>query len=336
MEISNTKFILDKLSKYNFKNKRIITSNDFNTLKSSFNSVDLLINNELTNNFKRINKFHEHVNLALNQNGLYLSSCEILENRRLKLKKKNPRLFKIIFRLTDFFFNRVIPKLYLTKNVYFFITRGRNRVISKAENLGRLISCGFDIVDYFEYQNIFYVLAKKKRKPDYNSQASYGPLFKMNRVGYSGKIIGVYKLRTMYPYSEYCQNLIIEENKLAKTGKVHQDYRLTTWGVLFRKYWIDEFPMIINLIKGDLNIFGVRPLSRDYFLRYPKDLQKLRIKFKPGLIPPYYSDLPTNFDEIIESERKYLMSKLARPFITDFVYFFRAVYNIVIKGVRSS
>ena len=336
MQYELDKFLLKRISKYNFSNKKIIKSNELNILSSNKDSFDLLINIELTNNIKRINKFHENINLVLKKNALYLSSCEILEKRRIKIKDRIPRGLRFIYRLLDFFFRRLIPKLPLIKSVYFFITSGRNRVISKAENLGRLISCGFDIVDYFDYQNIFYVLAKKKRKPDYNSKASYGPLFKMNRVGYLGKIIGVYKFRTMYPYSEYCQNLIIKENKLAKTGKVLQDYRLTTWGVLFRKYWIDELPMIINLIKGDLNIFGVRPLSRDYFLRYPKDLQKLRVKFKPGLVPPYYSDLPTNFDEIIESERKYLMLKLNKPFTTDFVYFFRAIYNIVIKGVRSS
>ena len=114
----------------------------------------------------------------------------------------------------------------------------------------------------------------------------------------------------MHPYSEYCQKLITNENKLAQSGKILNDYRVTTWGKFLRRFWIDEIPMLINFIKRDLNLVGVRPLSENYYSRYPKDLQEERIKFKPGLIPPYYSDLPKNFNEILESERKYLDKSL--------------------------
>ena len=139
----------------------------------------------------------------------------------------------------------------------------------------------------------------------------------------------------MYPFSEYCQSLIIKENKLNKNGKILDDFRVTYWGKIFRKYWIDELPMFINFFKGELNIIGVRPLSKDYFSRYPKDLQELRVKLKPGLIPPYYVDLPTSFDEILNSEKKYIFQKMQSPFITDIKYFCKAFINIVIKGVRS-
>tara|TARA_Y100001970_G_C13794622_1_gene631951 strand:- start:33 stop:686 length:654 start_codon:yes stop_codon:yes gene_type:complete len=216
------------------------------------------------------------------------------------------------------------------------ITRGNNRVLSKAEILGRLISCGFDILEYFEHNNLFYVISEKVEKPDFNMNPSYGPFFKMARIGYKGKMIGVYKLRTMYPYSEYCQNLIVKENKLAKSGKVKNDFRVTTWGRVFRKVWIDELPMLINFFKGELNLIGVRPLSQGYFSKYPKDLQELRIKFNPGLIPPYYADLPSNFNEILDSERKYLKRREEKPFKTDVEYFFKAIINILFKGARSS
>ena len=160
---------------------------------------------------------------------------------------------------------------------------------------------------------------------------SYGPIFKMRRVGYQGKIISVFKFRTMSPYSEYVQTAIIKKNKLDKTGKINNDYRVTFYGKFLRKYWIDEFPMILNWMKRDLKIVGVRPLSEDYFKRYPKDLQDLRIKTKPGLVPPYYVDLPVSFEEICESERRYLKSYFERPIRTDFSYFLKAFYNIVIK-----
>lgn len=139
----------------------------------------------------------------------------------------------------------------------------------------------------------------------------------------------------MSPYSEYIQKKVIEENLLDKGGKVKNDYRITFYGKFIRKYWIDELPMIINWLKRDLKIVGVRPLSEDYFSRYPADLKEMRIKTKPGLVPPYYVDLPVTFEEICDSERNYLMHYFKSPFKTDLVYLFKAVYNIFIKGNRS-
>ena len=43
-----------------------------------------------------------------------------------------------------------------------------------------------------------------------------------------------------------------------------------------------------------------------------------------------------SFDEIIESERKYLEKKKAKPFSTDFIYLSEALMNIVFRGARSS
>ena len=88
-------------------------------------------------------------------------------------------------------------------------------------------------------------------------------------------------------------------------------------------------------MQGTLNIVGVRALSEHYYSLYPHDLKNLRIKFKPGLIPPYYADLPDSFEEVVESERLYLEKKQKRIFITDIQYFFRAIYNIIFKGARS-
>jgi len=92
---------------------------------------------------------------------------------------------------------------------------------------------------------------------------------------------------------------------------------------------------IVNFFQGDLNLVGVRALSQHYFGLYPEDLQDLRTQFKPGLVPPYYADMPKTFEEIIESERHYLKTKQKHPFVTDIKYFFKASYNILFKHARS-
>merc|ERR1712194_432188 len=106
-----------------------------------------------------------------------------------------------------------------------------------------------------------FVVSKKIAKPRFDMSPSYGPIYKMPRVGKRNKIINVYKLRTMYPYSEYLQEFIFNKNGTSNGDKVNQDFRISPIGSFFRKFWIDELPMIINLVKGDLKIVGVRPLS---------------------------------------------------------------------------
>jgi len=94
--------------------------------------------------------------------------------------------------------------------------------------------------------------------------------------------------------------------------------------------------MLYNWLKGDLQIVGVRPLSFHYLSLYDKDLRELRKKVKPGLIPPFYADLPETFEEISDSERRYINAFQKHPMRTQCIYFWKAFINIAIKGARSN
>ena len=94
--------------------------------------------------------------------------------------------------------------------------------------------------------------------------------------------------------------------------------------------------MVFNMLKGQIKLVGVRPLSQQYFDLYDKDLQELRIKTKPGLLPPFYVDIPETLEEIQESERRYLEAYLKHPFRTDWRYFWKIFRNIVFKRKRSN
>jgi lipopolysaccharide/colanic/teichoic acid biosynthesis glycosyltransferase len=139
----------------------------------------------------------------------------------------------------------------------------------------------------------------------------------------------------MYPFSEFIQKDVFEENNLDASGKFLNDFRITSWGRILRKYFIDEIPQLYNWLRSDINLVGVRAISKHYYNLYPKDLQELRINFKPGLIPPYYADMPTTFDEIVESEVRYLQKKKEKPIITNMIYFVKALINIIFSGARS-
>jgi lipopolysaccharide/colanic/teichoic acid biosynthesis glycosyltransferase len=235
-----------------------------------------------------------------------------------------------------FIWKRIFPKLPVTREIYWTFSKGKNRAISLAEGLGRLIYSGFKILDIAALDDIVYFVAVKDRIPVPEKKNFYSIFFKMKRIGKGGKSIYVYKLRTMHPYSEYIQDFVYELNGFGDKGKLKDDFRVASWGKFLRKYWLDELPMFINLLKGDLKLVGVRPLSISMFNQYPPDLQKLRISTKPGLVPPYYSDMPISFNEILASERKYLLAYQKNPLLTDFKYFFMCWYNIFIKKARSS
>jgi lipopolysaccharide/colanic/teichoic acid biosynthesis glycosyltransferase len=156
-------------------------------------------------------------------------------------------------------------------------------------------------------------------------------------VGKDGKMIGVYKFRTMYSYSEYLQPYIYEHNHLQQGGKFAHDYRVTPWGRWMRKLWIDELPMFINLFRGELKLVGVRPLSRHYFCLYTPEMQELRTKVKPGLLPPFYYErqTPQTIEEVQSSELRYIEAYMKHSILTDVRYFFGTIANIILRGKTS-
>lgn len=287
------------------------------------------------NNCLRINKYFEAVNDKLAFGQFYITCFESMATRKAKLFSRYGKWIGWPLYYLDFILNRVFSKLSWTRAAYFKITSGKNRVLSLTEGLGRLVSCGFEIIDFKTIDGRTYVVTKKVSEPTYDMEPTYGALVKLRRIGKDGKLFNVYKFRTMYPYSEYVQDFVFKNNDLQEGGKLRDDFRVTSWGRLFRRYWIDEIPMLINLFKGEMKLVGVRPLSEHYYNLYPSDMQMLRTMVKPGLIPPFYVDLPKTLDEIIESERNYLKKYMDAPIRTDISYFIRAWFNILIRKARS-
>lgn len=288
------------------------------------------------NTLPRINKFLEHWNGQLEKEQYIMICLETKNARKARLLNKFPRFISRPLYLFDFFFSRVLPKTKHTRSIYFKLTKGKNRVITLTEALGRLKSCGFDCVNQQRIGYYTYILAKKNGRPVYDMEPTYGAIVKLKRVGYKGKRIQLYKLRTMHPYSEYLQEYMFEQFGTEDGDKIKNDFRVTNWGKIFRKFWIDELPMLWNWVKRDLKLVGVRPLSEHKFYTYPEHLQEKRVQVKPGLVPPYYVDLPDTPEEFFKTEERYLDAYLEKPIRTDIKYFFKAMYNILIKRARSA
>lgn len=95
-------------------------------------------------------------------------------------------------------------------------------------------------------------------------------LFKQKRPGLNEKIFTLYKFRTMTDERDENGELLPDE------------IRLTRFGKLLRSTSLDELPELFNIIKGDMSIVGPRPLLIQYLPLYD-DHQKRRHEVRPGL-----------------------------------------------------
>lgn len=95
-------------------------------------------------------------------------------------------------------------------------------------------------------------------------------IFKQERPGKNEKIFAMYKFRTMTDARDAEGNLLPDEVRLTKFGK------------LLRSTSLDELPELFNILKGDMSIIGPRPLLVEYLPRYNEE-QKHRHDVRPGL-----------------------------------------------------
>ncbi|MCX6334876.1 MAG: sugar transferase [Bacteroidia bacterium] len=246
-----------------------------------------IINLHRLNDIRKPDDFIDAVNEKLEEKGYFFCCVETKDQRKKRILKKFPPVLNYVYYMFDFGVKRVLPKLKFTRPLYMLLTQGNNAVITRAEALGRLSRGGFRIRQESFIGNQLCIEVKKAGAPLPQNGNIYGPLIALPRVGKNGEIIKVYKLRTMHPYSEYIQDYVYRLHDLQDGGKFRNDFRVTSWGSVYRKIWFDELPMLINWFKGEMKLVGVRPLSKQYFELYKDDVKQRRIKYKPGLIPPY-------------------------------------------------
>lgn len=92
---------------------------------------------------------------------------------------------------------------------------------------------------------------------------SPGPIFfRQARVTQYGRIFRIYKFRTM----------VDNASKLGSAVTVDNDVRITKVGAFLRKYRMDEFPQLFNILAGDMTLVGTRPEVLKYVKKYTKEM----------------------------------------------------------------
>ena len=309
--------------------------------------VGLIFGRTRINDVLRLNRFLQYCAKRITMGGFLVIRYVPFENFKEGIRRRYPGALYWLVITLHFVWFRGIPKIPWLDRLYFSstmswldkinlsITRKRNRALPKAETWGRLAFCGMDVVAESSGDGELCVIAQRVSPPVSNKRPSYYPVVSLEKVGLDGGTIRLYKLRSMYPFSEFLQKRIFEDHGLTATGKFSRDFRLTDFGTFLRKYWLDELPQILDWLRGDVKLVGMRATSQQFLSLYPKELYDLYIQIKPGLIPPIFDETSSGFDHIVDVELTYLRDYWDHPIRSDIRYFVQTFNDIVFRGVRS-
>jgi len=102
---------------------------------------------------------------------------------------------------------------------------------------------------------------------------SEGPaIFLQDRVGKNGKCFKIFKFRTMVAHTD----------QYAYSPSEAGDKRITNVGAILRKTSLDEFPQLLNVLRGEMSLVGPRP-EMPFIVEGYSDWQRQRLKVKPGI-----------------------------------------------------
>ena len=159
---------------------------------------------------------------------------------------------------------------------------------------------------------------------------SKGPVFfKHTRIGKNGKIIKIYKFRSMVENAEdLIKKFTPEQMKEYKENyKLTNDPRITKVGKVLRKTSLDELPQLINIIKGELSIIGPRPVVQEELEKYGQNAQKF-LSITPGLTGYWAANgrSCTSYEQRMEMELFYVDNL---SFKMDMKVFFKTIGAVI-------
>jgi exopolysaccharide biosynthesis polyprenyl glycosylphosphotransferase len=114
---------------------------------------------------------------------------------------------------------------------------------------------------------------------------SRGPIFfRQQRCGLNGQPFTMLKFRSMVTNAEQQRHELEQLNEMqGPVFKLTNDPRITSVGRFLRKFSIDEFPQLFNVIRGEMSLVGPRPLPVNEVKRFDDPAHRRRLSVKPGL-----------------------------------------------------
>ena len=307
----------------------------------------LLVGTTALNHVRRLNLFLDYCTRRLVMGGYIVLTYTPLDEVNERLRQRFPGMLYWPAFVAHFLWYRAIPKIPWLDKLYFSrglawvdkivlkAARRRNRVLSRAEVWGRLAFYGIEVIAETPDDGVNVLLARRVSPPVANRKPSYYAVVALEKVTLDGEIIRLHKVRSMYPFSEFLQKAIFQRHGLSATGKFKNDFRITEYGKLFRRHWIDELPGVFDWLRGDIKLVGMRATSPQFLSLYPKEVYEIYTQVKPGLIPPIFDESTGGFEEIVRVEKTYLTRYLEAPVRTDVLYLWYTLRDIFVRKVRS-
>lgn len=161
---------------------------------------------------------------------------------------------------------------------------------------------------------------------------SKGPVFFAHkRIGKNGKIIKLYKFRSMVINAEELIKSFTPEQmrEYKENYKLTNDPRITKVGKFLRKTSLDELPQLINIINGDLSIIGPRPVVADELEKYGVNKDKF-LSVTPGLTGYWAANGRSNttYEQRMKMELYYIDNLSLKM---DIKVFFKTILSVVKK-----
>lgn len=155
---------------------------------------------------------------------------------------------------------------------------GNDPANSARKRLMDIVLASTMLVFFAPLMGIIYLLVRRDGGPG---------VFVQMRVGKNGVLFPCYKFRTMVPNAEETLERLLVCNEQfrkdwAAERKLRSDPRITPLGAFLRRKSFDEFPQLINVIKGDMSLVGPRPITPDEVEKYG-DKIRYYLKTRPGL-----------------------------------------------------
>jgi Undecaprenyl-phosphate galactose phosphotransferase WbaP len=178
-----------------------------------------------------------------------------------------------------------------------------NRIIKRCTDIGVVVFGGIIILPF-----LLVIAALVKL-------TSTGPvLYAQSRIGLNGTHFKAYKFRTMVIDAAERLNALLENDGAAReewniAQKLKNDPRITKFGAFLRKTSLDEFPQLLNVLKGEMSLVGPRPIVDAEINKYGEDFNRI-FSVKPGITGLWQvsgrSD--TNYTDRISFDTYYMQS----------------------------
>lgn len=160
-----------------------------------------------------------------------------------------------------------------------------------------------------------------------------GVFFRQERITQYGKKFRIFKFRTMVANAEQIGSQVTVKN----------DMRVTTVGVVLRKFRLDELPQLFNIIAGDMSFVGTRPETTKYVKRYTPEMMatlllpagitseaSIKYKDEAKLLEAAQNVDDTYVNEVLPEKMKYNLSSIKKfGFIQEILTMIKTVFAVM-------